>query len=395
MAAVRRSLILAPCLVLTPALVLGTGGLVSAAAAPGPAAGLPSPLQVDISSDVAHGLIDRSLSQSFAFAPPGRSIIKEVANLNTVVPFVQKWKAAIARRDVAAAVQAGEDYEAAWQAVETYINHRSLPLYTAIEPDTQFVIDDGLKKPAPDWPGLLKLADSLRKQIEVAIGFISAQPALSPIFDDLVALRGVRAQLLISRDALTAGNVAKAKTSYEKFKAGYTPSAEALISLRSPAAAQETKDVSNALAAKFAEPTATAADLTPLLTTLLNRFGFGINLVNAAARAADLHKPTFTQADKDALTNLNQVALDLKAGSAAAGNTSPTSPFGKVQPALESKTRLVNTAATLRTALVAYTPGNDATRKTALEAVALAQQTLVGQFWTDPALKAFLASLPT
>src|SRR6185312_3817925 len=65
----------------------------------------------------------------------------------------------------------------------------------------------------------------------------------------------------------------------------------------------------------------------------------------------------FTQADKDALTNLNQVALDLKAGSAAAGNTSPTSPFGKVQPALESKTRLVNTAATLRTALVAYTPG--------------------------------------
>src|SRR2546423_9706665 len=99
MAAVRRSLFLAPCLVLTPALVLGTGGLVSAAAAPGSAAGLSSTLQVDVSSDVAHGLTDHALA-SFLFAPPGRSTIKDVANLNTVVPSAQTLKEAIARRDV-------------------------------------------------------------------------------------------------------------------------------------------------------------------------------------------------------------------------------------------------------------------------------------------------------
>src|SRR5947209_3523588 len=214
MAAVRRSLFLAPCLVLTPALVLGTGGLVSAAAAPGSAAGLSSTLQVDVSSDVAHGLTDHALASSFLFAPPGRSTIKEVANLNTVVPSAQKWKEAIARRDVRAAVQAGEDYEAAWQAVEVYINHRSLPLYTAVEVDTQFVMDNGLKQASPDWRRLSELADSLRKQLSVAIAFISAQPALSPLFDDLVLLRGVRARLLISRDALAAGDVAKAKTFY-------------------------------------------------------------------------------------------------------------------------------------------------------------------------------------
>jgi hypothetical protein len=40
----------------------------------------------------------------------------------------------------------------------------------------------------------------------------------SPLFDDLVLLHGVRAQLLISRDALVGGDVAKAKTFYEKFK---------------------------------------------------------------------------------------------------------------------------------------------------------------------------------
>jgi hypothetical protein len=73
--------------------------------------------------------------------------------------------------------------------------------------------------------------------------------------------------------------------------------------------------------------------------------------LNAAARAADLHKTTFTAADKMALTQLNTVALGLKQGSAAAGATGPGSPFAAVQPVLEAKARFINTAATLRSAL--------------------------------------------
>jgi hypothetical protein len=367
-----------------------------------------------MSSDAAQGLIDRALSQFLFPRLPTMSVSKEVANLTTLPPFVQRWQAAIAHRDVGASIQAGQDYEAAWQAVETYINHRSLPLYTDIEVDTQFVIDDGLKQPQPDWPTLLKLAEHLRQQINVAIVFISAQPSLSPLFDDLVALRGVRAQLLISRDALAAGDVAKARVFFDQFKAGFPP-VEGLIKLRSTAADQETKDALAAAAAKFANPHATAADLTPLVATLLNRYGFGVNLVNAAARAADLHRTSCTDTDKTSLTQLNNVALGLKRslpkfpadlpGAAAGGATGLGSDFAQVQPALESKVRLVNTAATLRSALAAYstlvlanpTPSASqvaASNKTALEAVALAQQTLVGQFWTDPALQAFLTGLP-
>ena len=100
------------------------------------------------------------------------------------------------------------------------------------------------------------------------------------------------------------------------------------------------------------------------------------NVVNAAARAADLHKTTFTDDDKTALTQLSTVALDLKQGTAAAGATGPGSPFAAVQPALESKARLVDSAATLRSALAAY---------------ALAKM----RGWTDPALQAFLKGLPT
>ncbi|HEV7450493.1 MAG TPA: hypothetical protein VGO16_03715 [Pseudonocardiaceae bacterium] len=336
-------------------------------------------------------------------------------NLKTIPPFVQRWQAAILRHDVGRAIQAGEDYEAAWQAIEVYVNHRSLPLYMDIEPDTQFVIDDGLRQPRPDWPRLAQLIDHLRQQFDTTIKFISSQPSLSPLFDDLVPLRGVRAQLLISMDALTAGDVAKARRFFNNFASGF-PSVENLIAIRSASALQETKNALTAASAKFADPNATAADLTPLVATLLNRYGFGTNLLNAAARASDLHKTAVTDADRTLLTQLNTVARGLKsslskfpadpAGAAAGGATGPGSAFAVVQPALESKARLVNTAATLRSALAAYatlvqsTPAPtvaqvEAANKTALEAVALAQQTFVGQFWTDEGLQAFLAGLPT
>jgi hypothetical protein len=403
-------LLLAP----TLAIAIGAGGLASAAAAPAPT-GPPLAAPIDLSSDLAQGLIDRTRLEASLQQLPSRSISKEVINLATIPPFVQRWRSAIARHDVAAAVQAGEDYEAAWQAIEVYINHRSLPLYTDIEPDTQFVIDDGLTQPQPDWPQLLGLVDHLAQQINLAIGFISAQPPLSPLFDDLVPLRGLRAQLTIAANALDTGNVPKGRTFFNKFKSGY-PTVDGLIRLRSAAAANETNAALADAAAKFADPNATAAALTPLVAALQNRVGYGVNLLNAAARAADLHKTTFTTADRTALTQLNDVALGLrrslpkfpldKPGAAAGGATGPGSDFAKVQPALESKARLVNTAATLRSALAAYStlvlaspaPSTlqvTAANKTALEAVSLAQQTFVGQFWTDPALQAFLATLPT
>jgi hypothetical protein len=414
MAPIKRLLLFTPCLFLTPVLVLGTGGVVNAAAAPSPRSSAP-PTPVGVSSDVPQGLLDRALFQSLQplFRQPSKkAATMEVANLKTIPPFVQRWQNAIARRDLPAAIQAGQDYEAAWQAVEVYLNHRSLPLYTDLEIDTQFKIDDGLKQSQPDWRTLADLAQHLRQGFDAAISFVAAQPPLSPLFDDLVPLRGVRAQLLISNDALAAGNVAKAGTFFGKFKDGY-PGVEPLIKLRSTAAAQESKAALDAAAAKFTDPTATAADLTPLVAALLNRFGYGVNLLNAAARAADLHRTTFNDADKTALTQLNDVALGLKkslpkfpadpSGAAAGGATGPGSAFAQVQPALESKARLVNTAATLRTALATYAtlagnPGSNPAQvaganKTALEAVALAQQTIVGQFWTDPALQAFLNGL--
>ena len=67
--------------------------------------------------------------------------------------------------------------------------------------------------------------------------------------------------------------------------------------------------------------------------------------------------------------------------------------FAKVSGALEAKN---NADAPLKKALDAYTALSDkpgdltttrAAQKTAVEAAAVAQQVLVGQFWTDPKLQ--------
>ncbi|MGH8897788.1 MAG: hypothetical protein ACRDZ4_12390 [Egibacteraceae bacterium] len=391
-------------------LALAVGGLAGAGAQ---TVQVPQPLPppVDYLGDSAQGLSDGlRLREPLTFST------KEVPNLATVIPFIQRWKEAIKRRDLAGSIQAGEDYERIWQGIEVYVNHRSLPLYTATEVDTQFAIEAGLQAAQPDWPRLSSLADRLGKLFSLATVLSAGSPALSPIFDDVAELRKVRANLLITSSALAATppDLVKAKATFAAFKTGY-PGVKGLISLRSTSAEQETSAALNAAAAKFDDPSATAADLAPLVATLLNRFNFGLSLSNAAARASDLHRTAVTDADKTLLTQLNDVALGLKRslpkfpsdlpGAAAGGATGPGSAFAKVQPALESKTRFINTAATLRSSLAAYatlitsTPqpsvaAVQAANKAALEQVAIAQQVFVGQFWTDPGLQAFLASLP-
>lgn len=250
-----------------------------------------------------------------------------------------------------------------------------------------------------------------------AIALAQAGPPLSPLFDDVAALRTVRSSLLVgTRGALAAtpADLPAARASFSVFQAGY-PSVRPLIAVRSAAAQQETSAALDTAAARFADPAATATQLAPLVAALLNRFNFGVGLVNAAVRASDLHRTAITDADRAALANLNDVALGLQrglatfladpAGAAAGAGTAPGSAFAKVQPALEAKAGFVNTAATLRSSLVAYATlvtsdpqptiaAVQAAGKAALEQVAVARQALVGQFWTDPGLQAFLATLP-
>lgn len=332
---------------------------------------------------------------------------EEVQTMRTLLPLVRDWKNAINRRDAAAGLLAAERYEIVWQGVEAYTNHRSLPLYEDLEHRTQFVIEDELELPMPDWNRLRELVAHLEADVSAAIAMSAAGPKLSPLFEDLAQLRGVRAYALVLGAAVDAGDVAKAATFLGEFVTRF-PAVEGLIGFRSQPALDDVKAALGALQAKLAEAAPDPAALKAAKDLFLARLGYGLNLLNAAARASVHDKSAVTDADKAMVGLLNTIAVGLRsadpAARLAATQTGPGSTFAGVQPTLEAKARLVNTAATFRSALAAFqtllsgAPTADqvaAAQRRALEQVAIAQQVLVGQFWGDAALQAFLSGLPS
>jgi len=228
------------------------------------------------------------------------------------------------------------------------------------------------------------------------------------LFRSLAALRIAREDLRTVNLRLMEGKVAPGNTAFDSFKKNY-PGVEPLIKLRSDAAAKETREAMEAADAAFQKPNASATEMTAIATRLMERYNYGVRLLNAAARNADPSKTAVTEADRTALKSLNDVSSQLKAAQAAmasgdqAGSATMASlllsgPFASVQPALAAK----NSDADLKNAIQAYATAVSAgdrekagsANKAALEAVAVAQQVIAGQFWTDPALRSYLASLP-
>lgn len=331
----------------------------------------------------------------------------EITSLQSLSPYISKWRAAINKKNVARAQTAAEQYEAIWQGVEVYINHRSLALYRDMEIDTQFAIEDELEKANPDFNLMKQQIAHLEKDLRASIQMAKAGPKLSALFDDLVPLRTLRGKTLpVIRDALseTTPDIAKAKAAFAEFKQGF-PEVSGLIEFRS---SEAVADINAAIAAAdlvFSDANATAAQLLAANTALTSAYGYGVNLLNAAARTSLLTKTAISSTDKTNLTQLNKIRLALASHSAAAGDTGPSSTFATIQTALEGLGRNLNAVGTLRTALLAYdkavqaSPADAAAiakaQKAALQAVAITEQALVGQFWGTPDLTAFLASLPT
>jgi hypothetical protein len=234
-----------------------------------------------------------------------------------------------------------------------------------------------------------------------AIALCDSGGPLSPIFDDLAAARIVRAPLRALGPALKAGDTGKASTSWHAFKDHWSEAAP-LFAARSSEAKQETDAALAALDTAMSAPTIDPALAGPLVDALLERYNYGVNLLNAAARNADLSKNTFTAEDIRADAALGALQKDLRdslsnwqsgARSAAADSarTAANAHFESASPALQARG---GADAAVKKALDAYTAladqasdraQIDAANKLAIEAVAIGQQVLVGQFWTDPA----------
>jgi hypothetical protein len=342
-------------------------------------------------------------------SPSAANARMEVQVVSAVRPTIDALTAALRSGNQAASVDALEAYDKLWNGVEVYVNVRSKPTYDELEGHLQHAIDEGLAAEKPDYAALTAFSEQLAKAFDGAIAMVTAGAPLSPLFDDVTRLRMIRSDLRITTAAVAAGDVAKAKSHWTAFKSGLGTAAD-LIKVRTAGTADELAQAVAAVDAAFADSAAKADALKPLVAAVTSRYNFGVSLWNAAARNSDATKATYTEDDLANVGTLNDVAIQLsrslaawKAGDiagATSGAAAAATKFATVQPKLAAKN---GADVTLKTAIEAYSElakaaGDagkvSAANRTAIEAIAVAHQVFVGQFWGDKALQDKLNALP-
>ena len=141
----------------------------------------------------------------------------EVSAVKAARPFLVDTIAAIQQGNVARAKEAFDAYDTAWNGIEVYINVRSRALYQTLELELQAKISKALDAPRPDMPALLSDAQTMLAKYDEAIDVVTKALPLNPIYDELARLRIVRAHLREVNPALKAGNIAKARKSFDDF----------------------------------------------------------------------------------------------------------------------------------------------------------------------------------
>jgi hypothetical protein len=110
-----------------------------------------------------------------------------------------------------------ENYDSAWNGVEVYVNTRSMDLYNEIEHHYQTAVTDALNKPNPDTAPILADAKAMLVKYDEMLALVEKSAPLNRLYDDVARLRIERAHLREVTPALKAGNVAKARKSFEAF----------------------------------------------------------------------------------------------------------------------------------------------------------------------------------
>jgi hypothetical protein len=141
----------------------------------------------------------------------------EVTSLRAVRPILVKTIADLEKKDAAAAKADMENYDSAWNGVEVYVNTRSMDLYNEIEHHYQTAVTDALNKPTPDTAPILADAKAMLAKYDEMLALVEKSAPLNRLYDDVARLRIERAHLREVTPALKAGNLAKAKKSFEAF----------------------------------------------------------------------------------------------------------------------------------------------------------------------------------
>lgn len=199
-------------------------------------------------------------------------------------PHLVKTIDALKKGDTRAARTALAEYDLLWNGIEVYVSTRSRPLYLEIEAERQKKIEEILDGPSPNVAAALPLAESMLVKYDEAIANSEKGPALNPGFDDVATIRIARAGLRSTIFALKAGDANKASAAFHEFQHEW-PKAKGLIEKRS---ADASKEIEGAIgkADDALHHGKAAAEVSPLVDAVMERYNAGLGLVVTEARAA-------------------------------------------------------------------------------------------------------------
>src|SRR6267154_5485388 len=181
---------------------------------------------------IGFGLFTTLAIVGFAGQAPAADERFEVSSIKAVKATLTETAAAIQQGNIPKAKEAFDNYDSAWNGVEVYIGTRSKPMYDKIELDLQDRINKQLAAPMPDLTKLRADIQEMLDKYDEAIDMVSKGAPLNALYDDIARLRIERSHLREVIPALKAGNIAKARKSYEAFDANWD-SIEDLIKARS------------------------------------------------------------------------------------------------------------------------------------------------------------------
>lgn len=145
----------------------------------------------------------------------------EISSMKAIRPTLVDTIAALQQRDLARAKAAFADYDSGWNGIEVYVNVRSKDVYRILELEFQPRITKALEKPNPDISEVLADVQAMLMKFDEAIRIFANAAPLNPLYDDVARLRIVRAHLREVTPALRAGNIVKARKSFDAFEDGW------------------------------------------------------------------------------------------------------------------------------------------------------------------------------
>jgi hypothetical protein len=322
------------------------------------------------------------------------------------------YTAAVETCDLNTAREAYQDAETVFNAVE--IDHQFLSpeqymFFEHIYIQDQVPSGLGLEGDDPyDCATNTRLAQEQAASWDAIVELIANSPDSGPLFNDVATLRTVnqairlaRAELAGNPDATpqteaTAPDPEAAAEHWAEFVADY-PTARPLIAFRNEALATEIDGLVAAVTAAFESGGDAAA-----LAALAPRYGLGINLVTAAARNSvprQSTQPTFADENFTSVDFLGDVVLTffeirdlIAAGTPEAAAQVQTEYNDWLQYPLSFKTggALTRANVALETAIANYVAAQTPeTTRALLDALLIAEQVFVGQYWGTPELVQF------